>query len=458
MHAQRFGACASRRALTARSPSPSRRAHAGPCDAPANAIVAENCLPGDSADTWDVSGAGDPSIQGFATDISVNRGQTVLFKIDTDSTNYRLDIYRMGYYGGMGARRVATVQPRRRLPQTQPACLEDSGDRADRLRQLGGLGVLGGAGERHVGHLLRARARGPQDGRAATSSSSCATTAAAPRSSSRPPTPPGRPTTSTAATASTSARPHGRAYKVSYNRPFTTRGPTPEDWVFNAEYPMVRWLEANGYDVSYTPASTPTAAAPSPRAPGVHVGRPRRVLVGRPARQRRGGARRRRPPRLLQRQRGVLEDALGEQHRRLGYAVPHAGHYKETHANAKIDPLPNVWTGTWRDPRFSPPADGGRPENALTGTIFTVNCCSDAITVPAADGSMRFWRNTTVATLGARADGDAAPETLGYEWDEDLDNGFRPAGPDSALDHHAHGAAAFLDYGSNYGTGTATHP
>ena len=44
--------------------------------------------------------------------------------------------------------------------------------------------------------------------------------------------------------------------------------------------------------------------------------------------------------------------------------------YKETHASAKIDPLPNVWTGTWRDPRFSPPADGGRPENALMGTIL----------------------------------------------------------------------------------------
>ena len=30
-------------------------------------------------------------------------------------------------------------------------------------------------------------------------------------------------------------------------------GTTPaEDFVFNAEYPMIRWLEANGYDVSYT--------------------------------------------------------------------------------------------------------------------------------------------------------------------------------------------------------------
>src|SRR2546428_11943429 len=72
--------------------------------------------------------------------------------------------------------------------------------------------------------------------------------------------------------------------------------------------------------------------------------------------------------------------------------------YKETHANAVIDPAdPPTWTGTWRDPRFSPPADGGRPENALTGTIFTVNSApSRAITVPSADGKMRFWRNTSI--------------------------------------------------------------
>ncbi len=42
------------------------------------------------------------------------------------------------------------------------------------------------------------------------------------------------------------------AYKVSYNRPFNTREVDGgQDWLFNAEYPMVRWLEANGYDVSY---------------------------------------------------------------------------------------------------------------------------------------------------------------------------------------------------------------
>ena len=41
------------------------------------------------------------------------------------------------------------------------------------------------------------------------------------------------------------------AHKVSYNRPFTTRANPTEDNLFNAEYPMIRWLERNGYDVSY---------------------------------------------------------------------------------------------------------------------------------------------------------------------------------------------------------------
>ena len=71
----------------------------------------------------DARTAGDPSIQGFATNISVNKGTTVSFKINTPATAYRLDIYRMGYYGGNGARKQATVNPSATLPQNQPACL-----------------------------------------------------------------------------------------------------------------------------------------------------------------------------------------------------------------------------------------------------------------------------------------------------------------------------------------------
>jgi len=73
-----------------------------------NPITVENALPG-TLDSWDISGAGESSIQGFATDISVNTGQTVTFKIKTDSANYKIDIYRLGYYGGAGARFMTTL-------------------------------------------------------------------------------------------------------------------------------------------------------------------------------------------------------------------------------------------------------------------------------------------------------------------------------------------------------------
>src|SRR5207249_3563616 len=63
------------------------------CSAPKNQIEAENCLPGNPSSQWYVSGTGSKNIQGFSTDISVNAGQTVFFKISTASVAYRIDIY-----------------------------------------------------------------------------------------------------------------------------------------------------------------------------------------------------------------------------------------------------------------------------------------------------------------------------------------------------------------------------
>ena len=131
-------------------------------------------------------------------------------------------------------------------------------------------------------------------------------------------------------------------------------------------------------------------------------------------------------------------------------------------ANARIDPLDissNVWTGTWRDPRFSPPADGGRPENALSGTLFMNNDTGTpyAITVPEADGKMRLWRNTSIAALGSGQVATLPTGTLGYEWDSDIDNGARPAGLVRMSTTTLTTGGALQDYGSTYGTGTVTH-
>ena len=41
---------------------------------------------------------------------------------------------------------------------------------------------------------------------------------------------------------------------------------------------------------------------------------------------------------------------------------------------------------------------------------------------------LAMWRNTAVAKLQPGQTYTMPQETLGYEWDSDVDNGFRPAG------------------------------
>src|SRR3954469_5643661 len=87
------------------------RAHAS-CTAPANPVEAENCLPGSPPSEWNIAGDGDTSIEGFTTEFSVNKGETVSFKVNSPSTaRWHIDVYRLGFYGGNGARKIATLAP-----------------------------------------------------------------------------------------------------------------------------------------------------------------------------------------------------------------------------------------------------------------------------------------------------------------------------------------------------------
>ena len=111
------------------------------------------------------------------------------------------------------------------------------------------------------------------------------------------------------------------------------------------------------------------------------------------------------------------------------------------------------------DPRFSPPGDGGNPQNALTGQLFDVNAGTTDITVPAQYSKLRFWRNTRVASLatGQSTTLDSGVGTLGYEWDVDADNGFRPAGLMDMSSTTIPRAEIFTDYGSYDASPTAPH-
>nr|WP_051244530.1 DUF4082 domain-containing protein [Azohydromonas australica] len=258
----------------------------------------------------------------------------------------------------------------------------------------------------------------------------------------------------------------GRSYKLSYNRPFNTRSvDNGQDWVFNAEYPMVRWLEANGYDVSYI------SGIDTDRAGTVPGGRllNHKVFLSVGHDEYWSGAQRSHVEAARDKGVNLAFFSGNEVFWKTRWEASIDGSntpyrtlvsYKETHANAKIDPTA-AWTGTWRDPRFSPPSDGGRPENALTGTLFMANNTDEgySITVPQPEGQLRFWRHTSVASLGSGQSATLPAGVLGYEWDSDLDNGARPPGLIRLSQSTITSSKQFVlqDHGSTYAPGTLTH-
>jgi len=425
-----------------------------------NPIVCENALTGTVQSTWDVSGAGDSTIQGFTTQISVNVGETVHFKVDTLAAKFNMDIYRMGYYAGRGARKVATITGINGVDQANcfsqgSTGLVDCGNWLESVSWAVPTTAVSGiyfariarqdtGGASHVFFVVRNDAANA-DMLFQTSDTTW------------------QAYNQWGGNSFYVGSPAGRAYKLSYNRPFSTRATSPEDWVFNAEYPMVRWLEANGYNISYT------SGVDTDRTGAIELKKHRAFIsVGH-------------DEYWSAQQRANVESARAAgvnlaffsgnevfwktrwESSIDGTNTPYRTivTYKETHAGAKIDPMdPPTWTGTWRDPRFSPPADGGRPENALTGTIFTVNCCpaaSTTIKVTGAYASQPFWRNTRVAALSASGSTSLTAGMLNYEWDEDLNNGSRPAGLTRLSATTVSGVSKLQDNGSTYATGSATH-
>lgn len=196
----------------------------------------------------------------------------------------------------------------------------------------------------------------------------------------------------------------GQVYKVSYNRPFNNapNGGNAEfiklHTPFRTEYPFIRWLESNGYDVGYF------SGIDTEKSGGQLLNHKLFISEGHDEYWSSG-------------QRSNVENARNQgvnlaffsgnemfwktrwENSISNGAEPYRTlvTYKETNAGSKTDPS-STWTGTWRDPRFSPPSDGGKPENALTGTIFTVNGSTfNTLNIPYEYTKMRLWRNTSIA-------------------------------------------------------------
>ena len=82
--------------------------------------VAENRKPG-TAD-WDLTHAAlHREIEGYASKTSVNGGETIDLYVSTRAPRYVIDVFRMGWYGGAGARHVAGPIERAGIAQDAPS-------------------------------------------------------------------------------------------------------------------------------------------------------------------------------------------------------------------------------------------------------------------------------------------------------------------------------------------------
>lgn len=433
-------------------------AAADPCGPTGNKIACENSLPGSPRSVWDINGSGDDSIQGFATDISVNVGASIGFKIDTDASAYTIKIFRLGYYDGDGARQVDTVTPSATLPQQQPQCLSDP---TTELYDCGNWGISASwpVPSTAVSGVYIALLQRPDNGGASHITFIVRDDASHSDIVFQTSDPTWQAYNEYGGSDFYEGAANGRAYKISYNRPFLTRGGTGgRDFFFANEYPAVRFLERNGYDVSYM------AGVDTDRRGGLLTNHKVFMSVGHDEYW--SGAQRANVE--AARDAGVHLQFLSgnEVYWRTRYEPSaDASHtpyrtlvsYKESWASAKIDPS-SEWTGTWRDPRFAPPsAGGGRQENALTGTIFMSNYTDLPITVTRAEGKLRLWRGTGLASMFPSSTA-LAPHTVGYESDEPQDNGSRPPGliGMSTVSGQINGQYMH-DYGATVGDGTTTH-
>jgi hypothetical protein len=85
-----------------------------------NAIQTENSLPGDP--NWDNFSASlnQQLLSGYASQTSINHGQSINFYVTTTVSSFQIQIYRMGWYQGDGARLVETMGTYTGV--AQPAC------------------------------------------------------------------------------------------------------------------------------------------------------------------------------------------------------------------------------------------------------------------------------------------------------------------------------------------------
>ena len=399
------------------------------CGSPANPIVEENCQPG--SEGWQVE---EPSysIAGFPMPSSVDVGQAIDIYVSTDAPRFEIRFYRSGYYGGEGARLRKTADGIQGTPQ--PPCLDDPSTglrscanwtasyrlevptdwvsgiylavltRSDDGRQSS-IPFVVRDDRRHADILYQYslstyQAYNNYGGKSLYSFNSghCTTVSEAPR-----------------------------AVKVSLARPHIVPPLDPTSY-FRVEYPMVYWLEAQGYDVSYS-TSFDTHRSGVPGQHNALLDHRVFMAVGHDE----YWSREMRDAMTQARDAGI----------HLAFFTGNTGYWK-------IRMEPDPWTGAAdqvivayktaeggpKDPSGDPTSlwrdRGGpdRPENELVGIMFNGGNASVffPLRVTGELAHNRVFRNTGLEDMLPGTYVDIGRQLVGWEWDAVEDNGMSPEG------------------------------
>lgn len=482
-----------------------------PCSAPANDIVEENCKRGVSSEVWDVNGAGCPAVRGFATEASVLPGDVVEFKLKLSfgEALARVDVFRLGYYGGLGARLVGKATLRKITHGA--TCREGVAYSCAKWPVAAAWHVEGLSGLYMARFVLADQTKGWRAD--ASPIQSDLKHAVEGRDAALPPealkhaygaggknTPRAgfrlkEPRASAAYFVVRSPATHDllfqtadltwhayngygglttygsfhypylhepygdeffnlsdpkhihkRAHARSYDTPLITRGYRSVNAPLGPELAAIRFLERMGYDLHYASGFDLSGKL----ADNILKRSRSYVSVGHDEYWTYG----QRDAVERARKRGVHLNFWSANE--AYWAVRLEGRtmicYKETQNVRKLD-RHDAWTGTFRDGR-SP--KGARPENALAGHLFVANAQRmDSLFVDGERfGQHRAWRNTTV---GAGAAYHTPRGVLGHEWDEIVDNGWSPSSLQRLSSTTIDNVQCLKDVGAVFDSCSATH-
>ncbi len=398
------------------------------CDAPPNPIVAENCKLGTG--DWHLKNDYN-DIEGYGSATSINLGESIDFFINTRAPSYDLTIYRSGYYGGSGGR---LMQAAKNLPgHDQPACHDD---RQTGLTSCSNWSIsyhliipndwVSGVylvklvrpdtgGENYILFVVRNDSH-PSDIILQLSTNTyeaysfygnkCFYSSISPDYC---------PTISGAR----------RAVKVSYDRPDILPYYS-QDSYFWTDYPVVNWLEAQGYDIGYI-TNMDTHRYGKPGSQNKLLDHRLFLSVGH-------------DEYWTQEMRDAVT-AARDSGVHLGFFSSNVSYWRtrmepdpwsgkpdrvivcyKTAESGSPDPSGQATT-TWRDPQGA-----NNPENSLLGVQYVGdnNVIYFPLRVTAELAKDRIYRNTGLQDMPTGTYIDIGKHLIGWEWDSVVDNGKTP--------------------------------